>query len=122
MYTSKYTGEQADARLDSVLAQEVVTGTGTQSKTISANTFVSFGTMTSLSVTLGSPVSGITNEYAFEFDSGSTATTLSLPASIVWQDDPSSPEANKHYEISIKYDAATQTYYGLWAEWDLPTE
>ena len=58
----------------------------------------------------------------FEFDSGSTPTTLSMPANIIWQDDPSSPEANKHYEINIKYDLATNSYYGLWTEWDLPTE
>lgn len=116
MYTSKYTGAQVDARLDSVLALEVVAGTGSQSKAISANTFVSFGTVTSLTVTLGAPVSDVTNEYAFEFDSGSTATTLSVPAAVQGID-ATAIKANKHYEISIKYDASNQNYYGLIQEW-----
>lgn len=96
---------------------------------LTANRHYSFGEVTSLTVTLGSPVTTGTGnvthyptEYNFEFDSGSTATTLSLPAGIVWQNEPSSPETNKHYEISIKYSPATGSYYGLWAEWDLPTE
>lgn len=115
-YTSKYTGAQVDERLDSVLALEVVAGTGAQSKTISANTFVSFGTVTSLTITLGTPTSGITNEYAFEFDSGSTATTLILPAAVQGIN-ATTIQANKHYEVSIKYDASNQNYYGLIQEW-----
>jgi hypothetical protein len=85
---------------------------------LQAGIFYSFGALTALTVTLQTPVSGMVNEYKFEFDSGSTATTLSLPSSIVWQEAPSI-EANKHYEISIKWDASTSQYYGLMASWNL---
>jgi len=103
----------------------VVSGT-TPTQQLAPNMHYSFGEVTALTVTLGSPVTATQDnvtkyypsEYTFEFDSGSTATTLSLPASIVWQDGTEPViAAGKHYEISIKYDAANQTYYGLWAEW-----
>ena len=102
---------------------EVVEGATVSSQVLAPNTFYSFSgdstnhVVTSLTFTLGNPTSGVTNEYNFEFDSGSTAATVSFPASIVWQDGTPSIAANTHYEVSIKYDAATGTYYGLIAEW-----
>lgn len=84
--------------------------------TLNTNVFYSFGTLTSLTVTLGNTVSGMTNEYAFEFDSGNTATTLSIPATVIGID-ATAIKANKHYEVSIKYDVSNQNYYGLIQEW-----
>lgn len=84
--------------------------------TLNPNVFYSFGTLTSLTVTLGNTVSGRTNEYTFEFNSGSTATTLSIPATVIGID-ATTIQANKHYEVSIKYDASNQNYYGLIQEW-----
>lgn len=83
---------------------------------LQAGIFYSFGTLTSLTITLQTPISGMVNEYKFEFDSGSTATTLSIPASVVGID-TTAIQANKHYEVSIKYDASNQKYYGLIQEW-----
>lgn len=50
---------------------------------INSNTFYKFGEVASLNITLASITDNtIYNEYMFEFVSGSTATTLTLPSSI----------------------------------------
>lgn len=64
------------------------------------NTFYKWGEVSSLSVALVSPVDGITNEYCFEFVSGSTATELTVPSSVKWVQTPSI-EAGKTYQVSI---------------------
>lgn len=64
------------------------------------NKYYKWGEVASLSLTLGTPIDGILNEYMFEFVSGSTATTLTLPDAIKWETIPTI-EANKKYQISI---------------------
>lgn len=64
------------------------------------NKYYKWGEVTSLSLTLGMPVDGILNEYMFEFISGATPTTLTLPDTIKWETIPTI-EANKKYQISI---------------------
>lgn len=107
-------------KVDSILSLITVSGT-TATQALNPNVVYSFGTMTSLTITLGTPVSGINNQYIFEFDSGSTATNLSVPNDVEW---PStlSVKANTHYEMNIKYDASTQKYYGLVQEWTIISE
>jgi len=58
------------------------------------------GALTSLTITLNASVSGKLAHYHFDFDSGSTAPTFSLPQTVTM---PSgfSVEASKHYEIDI---------------------
>ena len=66
---------------------------------LSPNTFYVFPEMASLSVTFSDPVSlDIVNEYKFRFTSGSTATMLTLPSTVVGD---ITVEANKVYEISV---------------------
>lgn len=113
-----FEGEQqrTESNYQKILALETVSGSSV-SKQLSPNKFYSFGTVTSLTITLATPTANIHNEYLFEFDSGSTATTLSLPASVEGID-ATEIEAGMHYEISIKY--TTQgggKYYGLIASW-----
>lgn len=84
--------------------------------TLNPNTFYTFGTMSSLTIVLASPTNGILNEYMFEFDSGSTATDLTLPSGIVWNFTPTIV-ASKHYEIGIRYNQKTSTYYGVISSW-----
>jgi hypothetical protein len=55
-----------------------------------------------MTISLATPINNIVNTYMFEFDSGSTATDLTLPSGIYWNNTPSIV-ASKHYEISIKY-------------------
>lgn len=64
------------------------------------NKYYKWGEVASLSLTLGTPVDGILNEYMFEFVSGATPTTLTLPDTIKWETIPNI-EANKKYQISI---------------------
>ena len=77
----------------------------TEETTIDAltpNVLHKWGTMPSLTISaLATPSDGtIVNEYMIEFTSGSTATVLSLPSSIVWAETPNI-KANAIYQISI---------------------
>ena len=66
---------------------------------LSPNTFYVFPEMASLSITFSDPISfDIVNEYKFRFISGATATTLTLPSTVVGD---ITIEVNKVYEISI---------------------
>lgn len=79
---------------------EVNHGTSDTSLALTPNVLHVWGTIGSLTLTLGTGESGVMNEYMFQFDSGSTATTLSLPSSVKWITD-STIEANKTYQVSI---------------------
>ena len=69
--------------------------------TIDPNKYYSFGEAASLNITLATPSDNtIYNEYMFEFDSGSTATTLTLPNTVEWVQTPTI-EASKTYQVSI---------------------
>ena len=77
----------------------------TEETTIDAltpNVLHKWGTMTSLTISaLATPSDEtVVNEYMIEFTSGSTATVLSLPSSIVWAETPNI-EANATYQISV---------------------
>ena len=77
-------------------------GSGTVTKRLNPNTLYEFGECTSLTITLASEISGILNEYMFEFVSGATATTLSIPQSVGWMGgEAPTIEANKTYQCSI---------------------
>ena len=58
------------------------------------------GALTALTITLNAPASGQLAQYHFDFNSGSTAATLTLPNTVTM---PSgfTVEASKHYEIDI---------------------
>ena len=53
-----------------------------------------------LTLTLGSETSGVANEYLFQFNSGATATTLSLPSDLKWTEELVI-EPNMIYQVSI---------------------
>ena len=74
-------------------------GTSDTTFTLTPNVYHIWGTVTSLTLTLGT-ATGYYDEYMFEFESGTTATTLSLPSTIKWQDNPT-VEPNKIYQVSI---------------------
>lgn len=81
--------------------QDMTNSTDT-SFTLMPNYKYLFGEKSSLTITLGEIVdTNIVNHYMFEFISGSTATNLSLPASIKWTTRPSI-KPNKTYQISIE--------------------
>lgn len=68
---------------------------------LAPNTFYQWGEIAALSITLATPTNeAITNEYCFEFVSGSTATTLTVPDTIRWAQEPSI-DTGKTYQVSI---------------------
>lgn len=73
-------------------------GTADTTFTLPANEYHTWGEISALTLTLGTETSGEVNEYLFAFDSGATATTLSLPESVVTD---IVVEPNTHYECSI---------------------
>lgn len=79
-------------------------GTSDTTFALTPNVYHIWGSVSSLTLTLGTPADNtIVNEYIFEFTSGSTATTLSLPSSVKWAESCGtlSVEASKTYQISI---------------------
>lgn len=69
-----------------------------------------FGNRTELTISLAPGREGIVNEYMFQFTSGSSATTLNVPSTIVWLKDPNI-QANKKYLVSI------ENNLGIIGEW-----
>ena len=68
---------------------------------IESNKFYKFGEVSSLNITLAAITdTSVLNEFMFEFISGATATTLTLPNTIKWLETPTI-EANKIYQCSI---------------------
>ena len=59
------------------------------------------GALTSLTITLNAAASGQIAQYHFDFDSGSTAPTVTLPGTVTMQGGSFTPEASKHYEVDI---------------------
>lgn len=75
-------------------------GTSDTTYTITPNVLHVWGEVTSLNLTLGTGESGVVNEYMFQFYSGNTPTTLTLPNSVIWVQ-PLTTQAGKTYQVSI---------------------
>ena len=77
-------------------------GTADTTFTLTPNTFHVWDEVASLTLTLGSETAGVANEYVFQFTSGSTATSLTLPDDIKWANDSAPTIAeNMIYQISV---------------------
>lgn len=96
-----YTGTEAEfaALIASPGAYQVVAMTADTAE-IAPNTYYKWGEIAALTITLGAETEGITNEYCFEFASGATAATLTVPDTIAWAQEPTI-EAGKTYQVSI---------------------
>lgn len=86
------------------------------SGTLYPNIMYEFGEVPSIDIGLSTPVSGEVNEWQFSFDSGSTATTFSVPAGVVWTSTVTI-EASMHYEVNIVYDETSERYLGIIVGW-----
>ena len=87
-------------------------GTSDTTFALTPNILHEWGTVTSLTLTLATPADAtIVNEYMFQFTSGSTATTLSLPSSVVWDEDKGTltVESGYIYQVSILNNIALWT-------------
>lgn len=79
---------------------------------LTPNTLHVWGEVTALTLTLGAEEDGRVNEYAFQFTSGATATTLTLPSDLVWANGEAlTPEASKTYQVSIVNGLAVYTTF-----------
>lgn len=85
----------------SAVTEEDVSDTGAVTAALDPNVLYHFtGAITSLTITLNTPQTGMIAHYHFDFTSGSTAATLTLPQTVVM---PSgfSVAANTRYEVDI---------------------
>lgn len=87
----------ADLNIQSQTTQ-IDHGTADTTFMLPSNQYHTWGEVAALTLTLAAETSGVVNEYHFAFDSGTTATTLSLPEGV--QTDIV-VESNTHYECSI---------------------
>lgn len=81
---------------------EVNHGTSDTTFTLTPNTFHVWDEVASLTLTLGDETAGVANEFLFQFTSGATATSLTLPDDIKWANDSAPTIAeNMIYQVSI---------------------
>lgn len=81
---------------------EVNHGSNDTTFTLTPNVFHVWDEVASLDLSLAEEQAGVANEYLFQFTSGSTATTLTLPDSIKWANDVAPTIAeNMIYQISV---------------------
>lgn len=91
----------------------------TTTVSINPQTVYIFGEVSSLDISLNTPSnSDIINEYIFQFNSGATATVLSLPVTIEFTS-AVTILANTHYEVNIIYNQTDQAYYGVIVGWTI---
>lgn len=89
--------------VEATIPKQVMTAEDT-SVTLQPDNLYIFPEMATLTITLGSEIEGKANGYWFSFDSGDTATTLSLPDTV--QTDIV-VEPSTHYECMIVNDYMT---------------
>lgn len=109
-YNSKYSGQQVEDLLDQVASGGSSSGSsayplvdhGTSDTRffITPNTFHVWDEVASLDLSFAEEQAGVANEYLFQFTSGATATTLTLPDNIKWAEELVI-EANRIYQVSI---------------------
>lgn len=86
--------------LDDYAKKEEIKQVTETTASISPNILHVWGEVAELNITLADGEKDVVNEYMVQFTSGATATTLTLPDSIVWMSSPSI-KANKTYQLSI---------------------
>ena len=80
-------------------------GTADTTFALTPNAMHVWGQVSQLSLTLGTPIPNVVNEYAFEFQSPATPTNLLLPATLKWYNNYTPTiRAGKRYQASIVND------------------
>ena len=81
---------------------EVNHGTSDTTFALTPNVFHVWDEVASLTLDFGSEITGVANEFLFQFTSGATATSLTLPDDIKWANDaPPTIAENMIYQVSI---------------------
>ena len=112
-YNSKYSGQQVEDLLDQVASggsssggsgayAEVNHGTSDTTFSLTPNTFHIWDEVASLDLSFADEQAGVANEFLFQFTSGATATTLTLPDGLKWANDSAPTIAeNMIYQVSV---------------------
>lgn len=90
------TTTELSKKADKIATENVAEDT----KELQPNKYYIFGEVATLTITLAAGEENVLAEYMFEFTSGTTPTTLSLPEGIKWIGE-STIEASKTYQVSI---------------------
>ena len=91
----------ADVGAAPAVTEVTVSTAGDVTQALDAGKIYHFtGAVSSLTLTLNAAASGVIPQYHFDFDSGSTAATISITG-VAWPGGSFSPEASKHYEVDI---------------------
>ena len=89
------------AKTGEIWMEETITTSGAVTKALDPYVLYHFtGALTSLTITLNAPSTGQIAHYHFDFLSGSTAPTLTMPNSVTMPDS-FSVEASKRYEVDV---------------------
>ena len=89
-----------DAGKADVLTEQTISTAGAVTQALTSGVLYHFtGELTSLTITLTAPASGVAH-YHFDFLSGTTAPTLTMPSTVTMPDD-FTVEASKRYEVDI---------------------
>lgn len=92
---------------------EVSHGTGDTTFALTPNTFHVWDEVASLDLSFAEEQSGVANEYLFQFTSGATATTLTLPDGLKWASDSAPVIAeNMIYQVSVLKGLASVLEFG----------
>lgn len=95
-------GRTVEEAVKNACAYPVVNhGTSDTTFTLTPNTFHIWDEVTSLNLSLGAEVSGVVNEYVFQYSVGDSAPMLTFPETIVWVNPPIGDKVNTTYMISI---------------------
>lgn len=94
-------GNKTGAELGLVPTEVTVSTDGAVTQALDAGKIYHFtGALTALTITLNAPASGGLAQYHFDFNSGSTAPTLTMPNTVTMPDS-FTVEANKRYEVDV---------------------
>lgn len=92
----------ADVGAAPAVTEVTVSTAGAVTQALDAGKIYHFtGAVSSLTLTFNAAATGQIAQYHFDFDSGSTAPTVTLPATVTMQGGTFTPEASKHYEVDI---------------------
>lgn len=87
-------------------------GTADTTFALTPNVMHVWGEVGSLTITLGAETDGVVNEYAFQFTSGATATTLTYPSNLKWSNGiVPIVESDSTYEVRVINNCAVCTAF-----------
>lgn len=100
-YRTAAAQDTIDAGKEDKITEVTISTAGAVTQALDAGKIYHFtGALTALTITLNTPASGQIAHYHIDFDCGSTAPTVTIPATVTMPDG-NSFEASKHYEVDI---------------------